>query len=56
MLPTTPATTAPQYDHAAPVSGSVTPRATLQPANGKMSSEGIGIAALSMVIAIATPT
>ena len=35
------------------MSGSVNPRETLHPANGRMSSEGIGIAALSMVIAIA---
>src|SRR5438067_1441739 len=51
----TPATTAPQKFHGAPVSGSASPREMLQPANGRMSSEGMGIAALSMVIAITTP-
>src|SRR5207253_869212 len=33
----TPASTAPQYVHGDCVSGSITPRATLQPANGRMS-------------------
>src|SRR2546428_2841061 len=47
--------TAPQYAHAAPVSGSTMPREALHPANGRMSSEGSGMAALSMVIAITTP-
>src|SRR5947207_3149110 len=52
----TPARTAPQYVHGPPVRGSTTPRETLQPANGRISSDGIGIAALSMAIAITTPT
>src|SRR5437870_11354092 len=51
----TPAMTAPQYVHAALVSGSTMPRETLHPANGRMSSDGSGMAALSMVIAITTP-
>ena len=52
----TPAITAPQYDQGALVSGSATPRATLHPANGRISSLGIGIAALSMLMAMTTPT
>ena len=51
----TPASTAPQYVHGDCVSGSITPRATLQPANGRMSSLGMGIAALSMLMAMTTP-
>ena len=38
------------------VSGSIRPRDTLQPANGRISSDGNGIAQLSIVIAMTTPT
>src|SRR5437588_582570 len=44
VFPTTPAITAPQYVQAAPVSGSLRPRATENPARGRMISLGDGIA------------
>jgi len=50
-----PAITAPQYDQGAPVSGSGTPWAMENPASGRMSSLGMGMAALSTAIARTTP-